>query len=205
MSTRPARTDRVMQSHLCKAVLVGVVAMIGLAGCSDSDPPAPPKESGGPTPAENTSLTDFPGTEAGAKALLSTLLKADTDRAAMTRALRPTDSDYDAIFVAEAAAKAKEGYASLWDSRNAVIKPKEGQTALLLWSATSADIKAWQGSAAKDFPGGWKGVGASLKDGLTFYRFKFVKPGETLGMAFDGLVHVNGHWAWVPKPYQAIR
>jgi hypothetical protein len=193
MSTRPERTDRVMKSHLWKAVIVGMVAMISLAGCSgqNSDQAASP--------------TDFPGTEDGAKALLTKLIENEADRATMTRALRPTDADYEAIFVPEAAAKAKTGYAGLWGSSNTVIKPKEGQTALLLWNATSADIKAWQGSAAREFPGGWKGVGASLQDGLTFYRFKFVKPGETLGMAFDGLVHVNGHWVWAPKPYRVLR
>ena len=206
MSTRPERTDRVVQPHLWKAVIAGMVVMIGLAGCPDSEPQRPAKKPGEPAPAAKTpALTDFPATEAGAKALLTKMLEADTDRAAMTRALRPTDADYDAIFVAEAAAKAKKAYAKLWDSPDAVLKPEAGQTEVLLWGATSADIKAWQGNAADQFPGGWKGVGASLKEGLTFYRFKFVKPGETLGMAFDGLVHVNGHWVWVPKPYRAIR
>ena len=30
-----------------------------------------------------------------------------------------------------------------------------------------------------------------------------VKPGETLGMAFDGLAFVNGHWRIFPKPWRA--
>ena len=206
MSTRPERTNRVMKSHPWKAVIVGMVAMISLAGCSDQNSESPPKTSSGGSdaPAQAASSTDFPGTEDGAKALLTKLLDSETDRATMTRALRPTDADYEAIFIPKAAAKAKTGYAGLWSS-DTVIKPKEGQTALLLWNATSADIKAWQGSAAREFPGGWKGVGASLQDGLTFYRFKFVKPGKTLGMSFDGLVHVNGHWVWTPKPYRVLR
>jgi hypothetical protein len=36
-------------------------------------------------------------------------------------------------------------------------------------------------------------------------RWKFVKPGETIGMAYDGLVFVNGHWAWFPKAWHALR
>ena len=39
---------------------------------------------------------------------------------------------------------------------------------------------------------------------MTWWRWKFTKPGEDLGMAYDGLVFVNGHWAWFPKPYRAI-
>ena len=44
-----------------------------------------------------------------------------------------------------------------------------------------------------------------MKSGLTVYAFKFVKPGETLGMAFDGLVWVNGHFAIFPKPWRFLR
>jgi hypothetical protein len=50
-----------------------------------------------------------------------------------------------------------------------------------------------------------KRVAEHLKPGLTLYRFKFVKPGETVGMAYDGLVHVNGHWVMLPKPWAAAR
>ena len=45
------------------------------------------------------------------------------------------------------------------------------------------------------FPGGYKRVADKFKPGLTVYRWKYVKPGEKLGMSFDGLVYVNNHWA----------
>ena len=38
---------------------------------------------------------------------------------------------------------------------------------------------------------------------MTLFRFKFVKAGETIGMAFDGLAFVNGHWRIFPKPWRA--
>lgn len=25
-----------------------------------------------------------------------------------------------------------------------------------------------------------------------------------LGMAYDGLIYVNGHWAWFPKPWRVL-
>ncbi|TMQ06352.1 MAG: hypothetical protein E6J91_38110 [Deltaproteobacteria bacterium] len=28
--------------------------------------------------------------------------------------------------------------------------------------------------------------------------------GEQLGMAYDGLIYVNNHWAWFPKPWRAL-
>ena len=45
-------------------------------------------------------------------------------------------------------------------------------------------------------------MAAQIKPGLKVYRFKFVEPGEDLGMAFDGLVNVNGHWRIFPKPWR---
>jgi hypothetical protein len=39
---------------------------------------------------------------------------------------------------------------------------------------------------------------------LKIYRFKFVEPGKDLGMAFDGLIYVNGHWRIFPKPWRAL-
>ena len=41
-----------------------------------------------------------------------------------------------------------------------------------------------------------------LKPGVVLYRWKFVKPGSTIGMAYDGLAHVNGHWVFIPKPWR---
>ena len=144
-----------------------------------------------------------PGTEAGARALLQEFLKPGADRPTLTKQLKPTHADYAAVFSGDDADKAEKAYSALWDSRDAVFEPKEGQTELKLFSASSEDLKAGTGNA-REFPGGWAKVGGSLKPGLTFYRWKFVKPGEDLGMAFDGLVHVNGHWAVFPKPWRAL-
>jgi len=146
---------------------------------------------------------DYPGTEDGAKALLQDLMKPGADRAAMTRALQPRDEDYPAYFEGDAAETAKKAYAKAWSDPNLVIAPKDGQTDLLLWGATTDEFKAHSGNA-KEFPGGYKDVAAKLKAGILVIRFKFVAPGETLGMAFDGLAFVNGHWAFFPKPWRAL-
>ena len=54
------------------------------------------------------------------------------------------------------------------------------------------------------FPGGYKRVVQFMKPGIPIVRFKFVKPGDRIGLAFDGLVYVNGRWALMPKPYRAL-
>ena len=44
-----------------------------------------------------------------------------------------------------------------------------------------------------------------IEPGHTIYRFKFVQPGKNIGMAFDGLVKVNGRWVIFPKPWRIFQ
>lgn len=84
-----------------------------------------------------------------------------------------------------------------------IVAPKAGQTEVKIFSATSEEMKSWTGNAG-EFAGGWKEVAPKLKAGLKIYRFKFVEPGKDLGMAFDGLIYVNGNWRIFPKPWRAL-
>ncbi|MGJ5620789.1 hypothetical protein [Sulfitobacter sp. MF3-043] len=55
-----------------------------------------------------------------------------------------------------------------------------------------------------EFPGGYKDVLQYFKIDVPIVRFKFVQKGETLGLAFDGLIHVNGRWVTMPKPRRSL-
>jgi hypothetical protein len=140
----------------------------------------------------------------GARAILKDLMKGDVDRRALTLALRPRSQDYASVFTPEVVEIVEARYAALWNSSPpVVIAPKEGQTELLLWSATTEALRNHTGMA-KEFPGGYRGATPYLKDGLIWYRFKFVEPGMRIGMAYDGLVHVNGRWCWFPKSWRVL-
>jgi hypothetical protein len=182
------------------AVLVCLAALLS-CGC-----PQPGNGPGGQTgsPQDKQPPPGHPGTEEGARALLSEFLKPGADHAALSRRLRPTKDDYLAAFEPAFAGKAGAAYAPEWDAGKIVIRPNPGQTQLLLSSATTDDLKKGAGNA-RDFPGDYSKVAAKLKDGLTWYRFKFVAPGTTSGMAYDGLVHVNGNWRIFPKPWRVAR
>ncbi len=140
-------------------------------------------------------------TEEGARAVLAPFLLPGADHAALSATLRPAPQDYTTLFTDDFAQKAQEMYDPVWESGELVIAPKEGQTELILHGATTEELKGWTGSAS-EFPEGYKEVAQKMKDGLTIYRFTFVTPGDELGMAFDGLVYVNGHWVIVPKPWR---
>lgn len=160
-----------------------------------------PSNTGG---GSTSSTSAYPGTESGAKSLLAEFVKPGADNATLSKTLRPTKADYDAVFMSDLAAKADAVYSPAWDSGQLVIVPKAGQTEVKLAHATSDELKSWTGGAA-EFAGGWKDVGAQLKPGVTFYRFSFVEPGKDLGMAYDGLAYVNGNWRIFPKPWRAMR
>lgn len=154
---------------------------------------------GGGTVAEK-----HPGTKDGARVLLQEFLKPGADTKKMTMELRPTKEDYRAFYADEAtAARAEAYFDKLWSGGNAVVAPKEGQTELKLASATTEDLKNSTGESS-EFPGGMLSLASTdnIKPNLTIYAFKFVKPGESLGMAYEGLTHVNGHWRLFPKPWR---
>jgi hypothetical protein len=162
--------------------------------------PAPPQPLAG-KPAEEAST--YPGTEDGVKTLLAEFAKPGADHAALTKPLRPTKADLEAIFEADLAAKADVMYGPVWDSGQLVVAPKPGQTEVKIASATSEEINSGVGTAT-ELPGGWREVAGKMKPGVRIYRFKFVEPGKGSGMAFDGLVYVNGNWRIVPKPWRAL-
>jgi predicted small lipoprotein YifL len=175
------------------AVLVLAAA---LAGCGKKSPTTRDPD---PDPAPGSR----PAPVQEAKAVLREFVAPGADHAALTKKLRPTAADYEAVFEGELAKKLEALRAKDW-AAGQVVAPKRGQTEVLVHSATTEELKAGTGGAA-NFPGGYKQVADKFKPGLTVYRFQFVEPGKDLGMSFDGLVYVNGNWRIFPKPWQALK
>ncbi|MBA4065250.1 MAG: hypothetical protein C0501_16365 [Isosphaera sp.] len=173
------------------AVLVLAAA---LAGCGKKSAPMPDS-----TPGPDPAAGDRTPAGGDPKAMLEEFLKPGADHAALTKKLRPTKADYEAVFEPEFAAKFEAFRAKDWDSGLAGVAPKRGQAAVLVTSATTEELRA----GAANFPGGYKQVADKFKPGLTVYVFEFVEPGKNSGLRFDGLVKVNGNWRLFPKPWQA--
>ena len=175
--------------------------------------PAAPRGSGGfatPPVIPNNPSTKFnqggtrAGTNADARALLRLFLQPGADHRRLTQLLRPNEADYKAYFTQDSWQQAMREYDSAWDQGLMMVKPKAGQSELLMWPATVIDLDEGIGNAGK-FPGGYKKVMIHIRLGHTIYRFKFVEPGKTLGMAYDGLVFLNGRWVMFPKPWRIFR
>ena len=151
-----------------------------------------------------TAAEKYPAGDAGAQALLSEFLKPAADVKTLSKQLQPTKADYEAIYSPTLASKLIAMYEPVWASGALVITPKPDQTELKVQSVPSAEVRQWTPKASAILPGGYKQISPDIKDGFTVYAFKFVKPGEQLGMAWDGLTYVNGHWCIFPKPWRAL-
>ena len=137
-----------------------------------------------------------------ARSLLEPFLVPGADHASLAKQLRPRPEDYAIVFEQAYAGVAQEAYERIWDGMDPVPRPNAGQRDLLLAAATSDSIRD-QG-APRAFPGGFSMVRHTMRPGLVWLCWKFVKPGSRLGMAFDGLVRVDDHWAWFPKSWRVL-
>ncbi|CAN5656297.1 hypothetical protein BH09MYX1_BH09MYX1_03170 [soil metagenome] len=193
--------ERLVLSTGILLVLVAALACkksttTGTDGATESTPGSTSTAVSTTTATAATGSPTSEGTEADAKATLEKFLAPGADTSALTKELKPTSRDYATVFGASAA-KAEAYYTTLWSDPKLAVGPKSGQTALILFASTTDTVTKSPG----DFPSNY--TKAQLTAGMPIYAWKFVEPGKTIGMAFDGLVFVNGHFALFPKPWKA--
>jgi hypothetical protein len=146
--------------------------------------------------------SDLGNSDADALGLLLQFHTGDT--VALTKDLIPTSEDYKAAYKEPFAQQLEASQKSMFSTKNLAIGPKDGQSEVLLWCVDSQEVIDRSPSVRDHFPGGYGQVAEHIKPGNRICRFKFVKPGETSGMAFDGLIYVNGNWKIMPKPWRAL-
>lgn len=122
---------------------------------------------------------------------------------AIAAALRPREDDFARVFIGEAAAHAQAAYAAMWAAPPAGLAQPD-QTRVLAYAAPASAL-AVDGPERSQFPGGYRDIAGHLQPDRVWLTFVFVAPGETRGMAYDGLVWIDGRWAWFPKPWRYLR
>lgn len=134
--------------------------------------------------------------------LLKKFFAADADHAALTAALKPRPEDVRAVYAEPLATRLVAMYDALFQP-GAVIRPKPEHEDLITIFTTTGKLRSGA-SVLDDFPGGYKKVAAYFVSDVPIGRFKFVKSGESLGLAFDGLIFVNNRWVLMPKPWRGL-
>jgi hypothetical protein len=145
----------------------------------------------------------YPGNQAGAEKLLKQFLKPGADLHTLTLKLKPSSEDYQVIYKQPLAGNLEKAHKLMWENPRIKVAPKRGQTELVL-VVTTTDALIAKDKTLRMFPGGYQRVLSHMKSGFPIARFKFVQSGEKLGMAFDGLVYVNGRWVFIPKPWRVL-
>ncbi|AVV44596.1 hypothetical protein C6376_27320 [Streptomyces sp. P3] len=156
-------------------------------------------------PAPAASAGRYPAGDTGARELLEKVgTKGDS---ALVESLRPTSADYRAVFRPDFAGRAERFYRTrFWGGSPVPPGPwaQQGQTELKMWKATTEEIRDWTPAVRSNFPGGYADVKDEFNSGLTVYTWRYTRPGAERGLFFNGLVHVNGHWALFPKPWYVL-
>ena len=143
-----------------------------------------------------------PGSEAEAHALLSAFLEPGADLRALTQAVLPTEAEVRAVYADPLATALWASYQEQMGPGTA-FGPKPDQDDIIVVHTTTRALFE-QKPVLDKFPGGYKDVLQYFKIDVPIVRFKFVKQGETLGLAFDGLIYVNGRWVIMPKPWHSL-
>lgn len=142
------------------------------------------------------------GSEAEARALLMRFFDPNEDLVALTGALLPKPEDVRAAYSDPLASKMIETYAAALKP-GIKFGPKPEHDDLYMVYTTTAKLVAGD-PVMDEFPGGYRKVVQYFKTDVPIVRFKFVRKGETSGLAFDGLVFVNDHWVLLPKPWRSL-
>ena len=110
------------------------------------------------------------------------------------RELRPRDHDYAKTFAATVVDRARRHYEELWAGPLDFRHPEAGAHVEIHVAALGDDHKL--------FPGRHREVAAILLPGRVWASWRYVTPGRTAGLFYDGLAWCDDHWAWFPKPYR---
>ena len=154
-------------------------------------------------PAAPAAPVAAPGSRAEVEQLLRAFLEPGADHRGLTQAILPSEAEVIAVY-AEPLGSAM--WASYQEQMGPGVSfaPKQGQTDLLIVYATTRELFDRK-PVLEEFPGGYKDVLQYFKIDVPIVRFKFVQPGKTLGLAFDGLIYLNGRWVIMPKPWRALQ
>lgn len=141
-----------------------------------------------------------PATADGARAVAAQFLAAAPgDKMAALGKLRPTAADYRAAYREPLAGRLEEAQKSMWDSGKPLVG-RPNQTEVIITFTRTDDLIDGK-PVLDEFPGGYKDITSQMIRGVPIVRFKLVEPGKTSGIAVDGLIHVNGRWVLIPKPW----
>ncbi len=116
--------------------------------------------------------------------------------------LRPQAADFLLAFVPDAAVAASEAYAAAALTARVAAVPAMGSEIQL--ALAPAGMLGDDNALSRQFPSGYRSIAHLLAPQRIWARWKYVRRGESAGVAYDGLVWLDDRWVWFPKPYRVL-
>ncbi|MFJ7217115.1 hypothetical protein [Amycolatopsis sp. NPDC098790] len=117
-------------------------------------------------------------------------------------ALRPREADYAKVFAGETAKIARERYDRMWEAGIGFRWPA-GSPRLRVHLAPAGALTD-DNAMSRPFPGGYRSVADRLVPTRVWAAWRYLSPGQSAGLSYDGLAWCDDHWAFFPKPYRVL-
>lgn len=120
--------------------------------------------------------------------------------------LIPRADDYEKVFTRAVVGQAIQVYEKFWrDQENLenLQTPEQSQSQIVT-SIVPAGFFSFDNEFISGFPQGYRRIAAYLNPHRVWVAWKYLKPGQQSGLAYNGLVWIDDHWAWFPKPFKVL-
>jgi len=138
-----------------------------------------------------------------AEALLVIEALANDYEGEVRQKLKPRDEDYAKVFQGESATRARKAYEKLW-SRGLNMDLPTSSYSDIVCDVAPAGMLTERNELSHRFPGGYLAIAHKLDPHRIWVAWQYRRPGEEAGLAYDGLVWIDDHWSWFPKPYRYL-
>jgi hypothetical protein len=129
-------------------------------------------------------------------------IAGDADGSAV-RELLPRDDDYGLAFIGEAVAAARDYYGEWWPRQLAEgVTPSVDPDWRIEAHLAPAGLLGSDNELSRPFPGGYRKIASWLNPHRVWVCWHYRPPDAGAGIAMNGLVWLDDHWAWLPKPYR---
>lgn len=137
-----------------------------------------------------------------ARLAVAPFLSTTKDRDELTKALRPRPGDAAKVFLAELGPAVEAAVDRLWES-GVRIGPDSGQTEVSARVAFKQDFDE-DAPHTREFAQAYKALADYIQPNRPWVSWTYHEPGKEKGTRYDGLVWIEDHWAFFPKPWRLL-
>jgi hypothetical protein len=116
--------------------------------------------------------------------------------------VKPRPGDWARVFVPAVAESMRLAYAPIWERTPQLgIAPDKTQ---MNANFAMSQMFGYPNTLITQFPGGYARIAPHMVPDRLWVCWRYKAPGAASGHNFDGLVWVDDHFAWFPKPWRVL-